>query len=366
MRKILASAVLALAGAGVTTIAASTAAAPTFAQAPVGASGSSAAQSPTGASGASGAASKPASSPQIPPPPHEVGCWRYGPAAGWQQAKCATPRFISRHFPHPEVLSGIGTGSLKTSGPIDVSVVAAMPVEGQAGSESDSGAGSNAYSLQDNAFFTGNNGQPDGVQFTDQSEPWILGELNGVCVWQIVIPPQNYISNCADVLTGDHVELVEGTAWGGLLMAAAASPGNGTAIAVEVPDRYGLENDDRWNNSSGSILGLGNGSEALFSGTEEAIAMEDSSCLDDDGFIGYSVFCTARKLSPGAYTDYSPGPSTHNYETLETNNLIPVTGSPPAHLPTPLEWFYGGYTAQINYTATTTGHCWTGSLPYCE
>ena len=65
---------------------------------------------------------------------------------------------------------------------------------------------------------------------------------------------------------------------------------------------------------------------------------------------------------------YSPGPMTQIgpkvYDTLETNNLIPVIGSPPTHLPKPLLYF-GAYTAQIFYTATTTGKCWTGKAPTC-
>ena len=152
----------------------------------------------------------------------------------------------------------------------------------------------------------------------------------------------------------------------GLLTAAAAAPGGTTAIAVEVPDLYGLGHGDSWNNSSGSILGYGGGSEAIFTNTEEEIGLEVSTCLNDDGFIGYSVFCSGTKLKPGSTITYSPGPGSNYYKTLETNNLLPVIGSPPAHLPTPLTYFYGGYTAQINYTATTTGHCWTGALPYCQ
>ena len=53
------------------------------------------------------------------------------------------------------------------------------------------------------------------------------------------------------------------------------------------------------------------------------------------------------------------------YNTLETNNLIPVIGSPPAHLPKPILFFSSGYAAQIFYTATTTGKCWTGKAPTC-
>ncbi len=293
----------------------------------------------------------------VPAPPAAVGCYRYV-NAGWLKVACATPAYIAAHFPHPELLAGTGAG-FKTSDHFTVSVVSAKPVDQQAGSERDSKTGSSAWSLQDNAFFTGTNGQADGVQFTDQTS----GGLNGVCVWQVVIPTQNYTSNCSTILSGHKVQYVEGTVESGLLTVAAAS-GSSWAVAVIVPDLYGLGVANNWNNSSGSVLGFGNGSQAVFSKTEESIGLEVSDCLNDAGFVGYSVFCSGPKLTKLAYAAYSPGPSTHGYETVETNNLIPVIGKPPKHLPG-LIYFSGGYTAQIYYTATTTGKCWTGKVPTC-
>jgi len=290
-------------------------------------------------------------------PPAAEGCYRYVNGV-WLTVACATPAYIAAHFPHPELLAGIAAG-FKTPDHFTVSVVSAKPVDQQGGSESDSKAGSNAWSLQDNAFFTGTNGKADGVQFTDQTS----GGLNGVCVWQVVIPTQSYTSNCATILSGHKVQYVEGTVDAGLLTVAAAS-GSSWAVAVVVPDLYGLGAGTNWNNSSGSILGFGNGSQAVFSKTEESIGIEVSDCLNDAGFVGYSVFCSGPKLTKLAYVGYSAGPSTYGYQTVETNNLIPVIGKPPKHLPG-LLFFSGGYTAQIFYTATTTGKCWTGKAPTC-
>jgi hypothetical protein len=306
---------------------------------------------------------------RVPHPPAKVGCYRFV-ATGWKRTACDTSTFVRAHFPHPEVLSGIAGGSVVRSGhrhtapPFTVSVISARPVLQQAGTEADGVQGAGAYSLQDNVFFKGTNKHEDGVQFTDQSSPVLGVDLNGICVWQVDIKTQHYSPTCASSL-GGRVGLVEGTVFSGLLTAAALDTG-GTVTAVVVGDKYGLGKGRRWNNSSGSILGYGGGSQAVFSNTEEALGMEVSSCLNDDGFIGYSVFCTTGKLKPMAYVSYSPGPSTSNDKTVETNNLIPVIGSPPAKLPKPLVYFYGGYTAQINYVATTTGHCWTGALPYCQ
>ena len=304
---------------------------------------------------------------RIPVPPHRLGCFRYGPN-GWRRVVCDTRGYINKHIPRPEVLAGlsggvkVSDGKRHTSGPIDVSVITAQLVDGQFTGEHDTTWGPNAASLQDNEFFIGNNKQQDGVQFTDQT----ISGNNNVCVWQIVIPPQSYTSNCNTVLGGDSINAVEGAAYGGILTVAAASFGNGTAIAVNVPDLYGLGAGKRWNNSSGGVLGYGGGSHAVYENTEMEMALEVSSCLNDDGFIGFSVFCTQPKLSPGAFVSYSPGPSTNGYKTVETNNLTPVIGSPPGHLPSPLTYFFGGYTAQINYTVTSTGKCWTGVLPYCQ
>jgi hypothetical protein len=317
---------------------------------------------------ATGLAPPPATTPHIPPPPPKIGCYRYANSS-WTKIACATQAYISAHFPHPEVLSGVSggtkviSGKKQTAAPFALSVISAQNIDQQFGGESDTKFGADAASLQNNEFFVGNNKVEDGVQFTDQSEPTPLGEINGVCVWQVDIKTQKYTPNCASVLFNESIDLVEGVDWEGILTVAAASDGNGSAIAVNVPDIYGLGVGHRWNNSSGGLLGYGNGSESVWTNTEEAMAVEVSDCPNDAGFIQYSVFCHSGALKPLSYTSYSPGPSTNNYKTVETNNLIPVIGKPPTHLP-PVEYF-GSHVAQINYTATTTGHCWTGSLPYC-
>ena len=312
---------------------------------------------------ASSLAATPIASPLVPAPPRVVGCYRYVNHV-WVKVACETAAYIAAHVPHPEVLAGIG-GTFKTStSRFTVSVVSAKPVDQQAGSETDSSQGANAYSLQDNEFFTGSNGQADGVQFTDQTQ----SGSNNVCVWQIDIVTQNYNPSCSGILSGHTVGYVEGTASGGTLTVAAAA-GSSWAVATVVLDTYGLGVGHRWNNSSGSILGYANGSEAIFSKTEEAIGIEVSDCLNDAGFVGYSVFCNGPKLTSLAYVGYAAGPMTQIgskvYNTVETNNLIPVIGNPPKHLPTPIIYFSGGYTAQIFYTATTTGKCWTGKAPTC-
>ena len=318
--------------------------------------------------------------PRIPPPPAAVGCYRFR-AEGWRTIRCATQPYIQKHFPQPEVrfgpetLSGIGnTGRAvvkndvtEAAAPFTVSEVSARPVDQQGGSESDSNAGPGAYSVQDNSWFSGTNGKRDAVQFVDQVSPWVSPSLslNGVCVWQIVSLAHSFTPTCATALlpVGAPVVSVEGNVQGGLLTVAAEAAG-GSAIAVTTPDLYGLGAGDDFNNSSGSILGYGNNSEAVFTNTEEEISIQVSSCVNDAGFIGNSVFCTGDKLKPQTFVGYSPGAISNDSSTTETNNLIPVIGSPPVTLPK-LAYSHGGQTASIAYTATTSGHCFTGSLPFC-
>jgi hypothetical protein len=315
--------------------------------------------------------------PHIPPPPQLAGCYRYTAVARWHTAACATAAFIQAHFPPPELLAGIGgagrtvvRNAVKfTAGPLDVSVIAADP-NGPVGSESDSSRGGDAYSLQSNEFFTGTNGLQDGVQFTDQSEPVpILGLLNGVCIWQIHAPFSqlaNYTSNCATFGGSNPVHAVEGNVFGGLLTVAALTFSGTAGIAVVTPDLYGLGVGNNWNNSSGSILGYGGGSEAVFTNAEYYIALDVSSCLNDAGFIGYSVFCgPVGPLKHATFVTYAASPSTNGTNTVETNNLIPVIGPLPANLPKPLQYFYKGYTAQMAYFASTSGSCFVGRPPFC-
>jgi len=297
-------------------------------------------------------------------PPARPGCYA-ARDRHWVRVKCDSKAFIRKHLPHPEVLAGVGGtpgGSpSKPTGAAAFTLSVLLTVPLVTGSETDSMVGSNNYSLQNNVFFVGNNAVEDGVQFTDQ----ISGSSNNVCVWQINLPSQNYLSNCNSVpgLAGPATQ-IEGWYEDGDLGVGAATNGGSKAIAVIVPDKYGLGSDDRWNNDSGAILGLGGGSQAVFAGTEEEFQILSTSCLDDAGFIFFSVFCSAQKVKPHAFVGYSAGPMTGGFKTLETNNLIPVIGSPPAHLPS--LFYAGNFVTWTTYVASTTGKCFSGSPPFCR
>ena len=295
------------------------------------------------------------------PVPTAVGC--YVPdGTNWRTVDCASQTYIAQHIPRPEVLAGVGGTTVdgQTAGRFTVGEVSAGSI-GSA-SEVDSVYGAGAYSLQDNVFFDGNNGQLDSVQFTDQSG----SGTDYICAWQIDVDTQNYAPTCVPVSQDGQapVSNVEGFSVDGFV-GTAAETDEGVALAVLVtPDTYGLGSSNNWNNNSGSILGYGDGSKAVFSaGSQMLIEDSASSCQNDLGFVTFSVTCKPRPVQPLAYTGYTPGPLTLGANTVESNNLIPVIGKPAAHLPT-IKYF-NAYTANITYTATTSGSCFSGSLPYC-
>lgn len=300
--------------------------------------------------------------PMLPAPPTKIGSYHYhlgiNETAGWRKIRNDTRAFVQQHFPHVQVLSGINPIFDKGAAPISVSVTEAYPLLGP-GTDTDNRYGFGAHSIQNNVFFYGNNGQLDADQFTDQ----ILSDgSQAACVTQVVVSTQNYNIQCSSV-NFNPVALVEGWVDGGTIGVAVATRSGSTAVAVVTSDVYGLGSYDRWNNSSGSILGLGDGSEAVFGDrTEEAIGVEVGGCPDYAGFIKFSIACGPDKLNGVTYTGYSPGKPA-GVSTQETNNLVPVIGEPPTDLPA--QEYFGDTIAQISYTATMSGHCLAGVPPYC-
>jgi hypothetical protein len=280
------------------------------------------------------------------------------PNGKWQQTNCASQSYIQQHIPHPELLSGIGGKTSPTKAPPFVlSVVSANVIKG--GSDVDSTFGAGYYSLQNNVMFHGSNGHLDGVQFTDQSG----GGWDNLCIWQVDVTTQTYTPFCLPLPISTRVVAVEGWSQSGILGDVMKTTAGPIGVVV-MPDMYGLGSKGRWNNVSGSVLGLGNGSKAVFSKTEESIGVVASVCMNKAGFINFTNSCQSRKLQPLAYTGYSPGSLTYGVGTVESNNLIPVIGSPPAHLPGIS--YPNSYTARISYVASTTGKCFTGTPPNCN
>jgi hypothetical protein len=332
----------------------------------IGVSSAHTAPSTTVAVAASAKQPRPLVRRTLPPLPAKPGTYSYGvgvpTTAGWRRVPADSPAFVHKYIGHPEVLAGINPIFDEGAGPITDSTIVVRPLLGP-GTDTDTKYGYGAYSIQNNVFFVGSNDQSDSVQFTYQVG---AGERD-VCVWQVDIPQKNYNSSCVNAGTGTFVE-VEGLTAEGLLFAVGAAAGGSEAVAVVTSDEYGLSAGDRWSNTSGSILGTQNGSEAVFGDkTEESIQLEAGACINTSGLFaisGVSVFCgDPDKLNDVTYTGYTPGEPPA--KTVETNNLVPVIGQPPAALPTQL-WFGNTTVAEISYVATTSGKCLSGSPPYCQ
>jgi len=195
------------------------------------------------------------------------------------------------------------------------------------------------------------------------------GTSGDACIWQIdlLIPGHNGYdaTGCVNINSGSVLCCIEGLELPGLLAMAVTDIG-GSAVAAVQPDIYGLEDGDNWNLAAGSILGVSYSQAVFASGTEEQIALNASSCESFGGFITFPLPCGAQGLTgagpplkPDAFSTWPLAGG-----TAETNNLEPVIGNPPKHLPE-LSWSHGGHVATVIVTETRSGHCVHGSPPRC-
>jgi hypothetical protein len=295
----------------------------------------------------------------MPAPPSEPGCyWRETDV--WQRVACETPAYIRAHVPYPESEDGVvsvsadgSRGPSFTEGTVGIGIIVAGP-------ETDSTYGPDAFSIQDNTYFTGNNAQLDGVQFTDESRP---GQPDSVCVVPQDVTTGQYWPSCTPAPYALPRGLLDGqlaqitgmvNPYGNLVTEAFLSWAYPRLYAAVAPDRFGLAG--RWHNVSGSILGFGHGSQATFKTALVRTFVLASNCpVSLGGPCPYEP-----PLLGHVFNGYSPADSDTG-STIETNNLIPVIGLPPAHLPS-IFWIDLNR-AGIAYASTTTGTCPPGSLP---
>jgi len=315
--------------------------------------GASVAQMSVGSSAASaGGGNQPPSLPKRPPPPSKAGCYQFRTDA-WRPVACASQRYIRRHFHHLQWQNGIASvpnGSSPAPSFLFGSIYFRFA---KVGTEKDGVVGPNAYSIQNNVTFTGTNGDPDGIQFAEQVRP--PGPV-GICIWQVDIKKQTYPTTCTTapgdvpLAAGDQPQ-VQGFVRPGHLLALEAYVPWSTKVeyAVVAHDKYGLAG--RWKNISGSVLGWGNSSHASFSSAELETIVDVSSCSGKPG----TVTC------PEQPTLKLHAISSASNATGETNNLIPVNGSPPLSLPALQQLAVDQ--ADIEYVSTTTGACPTGTSP---
>jgi hypothetical protein len=311
-----------------------------------------------------GKGGQPPSPPKLPPPPPRVGCYRFRTDA-WLRVACATQKYVRSHFPHPELEDGVFSSPVEQPPAAPSFVFGSLSLRFvKVGSEEDIYINPktkvvtrtpNSWSIQNNAIFVGSNKQEDGIQFAEQSPR--KGPV-GICIWQVDITTQTYPTTCTTtspvsvpLTAGDTANLSGYIRAGGLLAFVATAPGRAKAYAVVAKDKYGLAG--RWQNITGSILGFGEGSHAEFSSAEVETFVDVETCIGESG----SATCPREpRLKGHAYTSF-------NGQTAETNDLIPVIGSPPEFLPSLEELVVDQ--ANIKYVSTTTGSCPSGSPPLC-
>jgi hypothetical protein len=189
-------------------------------------------------------------------------------------------------------------------------------------------------------------------------------------VWQVDVDTQKYDPTCVSVLFGVIFNEVKGIDLGKGNLATIAFLGGGEIAAVVAADKYHLADLNRWNNISGGLLGLGNGSKASFAGKEgmSVTKIGASTCADADvlGEFQTGSACTdAEKLDGRAIPVVSPSGATLGDSTVETTSLVPVTGNPISSLPKvsfPNDW-----AVEMEYASTPTGKCPGGTKsPLCK
>jgi hypothetical protein len=314
----------------------------------------------------------------IPLPPAEPGCYRFTNDE-WIRAACDSDEYIASHIPHPEVEIGIGEISGHDgSMPSHFSSSTVRVDQFQLGSEEDvnpvTGSperGPNAYSIQTNIGFIGDNGVQDAVQFTDQAEPFSslpgFSFMNNVCIWQINVATQKYSPTCLSLALPEILTQVQGLNLGhGQLATFATLDGDDPLLAVVATDKYDLATAERWTNVTGGLLGFGGGSEAHFAGTG-GIARESVSaatCINEDPLAPYTFSGTqcseSEQLDSRAARIVSPSEATQWISTVETTNLEPVTKTPNVTFP-------NAWAAELRYAWTKDGKCPGDTKPpLCE
>jgi hypothetical protein len=320
------------------------------------------------AGAAGGATSASAQSLGTKPPPAEEGCYRMVNAE-WRKEACDSAEYIAQHIPRPEILAGIGEVTVKKTTPSPFRSSTVRVTLSDLGSEEDINrktglpeAGPDAYSIQANVFFVGDNGVSDGLQFTNQAQPLTTAPgfyLNNVCVWQVDVSTQKYDATCFTLPWTSILGQVQGVDMGSGYLATFGYLGSVPIVAIVAADKYHLTDHNRWNNISGGLLGLGNGSEARFSGKEglSRTTITGATCANEDplGAVDVQSCPDSEKLDAEAAPIVSPSPATENVSTVETTSLEPVTGNPISSLPKVT--FPNDWAAEMKYASTPTGKC---------
>lgn len=314
-----------------------------------------------------------------PTPPPVPGCYKADSTAAaggvtgpvtWVPVPCVSADTLAG-VPRP--LEGGGSGvpgvwsrpkpiipGFSFSPPIEGASVVVTNLSGSV--ETDTGSGPGAFSIQTNTNnFAGLNGHTDWVQFTDQTDfNNAAPNLNVACIWNVDITvasatnnTQGYSPNCVSVpggprggfwQLGQPADVTGSTRIGPfgepLLTLVALLPWtNSSYYAVVTGDTYGLT-WARWRQVSGTILGIGGGSEALFSrGTMPDTPVQIATTVDARSCFPSGPNCPTFPL----FELQGYGTSFTGVVTAETNNLSLLR--PPALA-------CSGYDCALNFIST--------------
>lgn len=215
-----------------------------------------------------------------PLPPNAVGCYVYTPSTGWATTQCAAEdqlKSIRKNHPSEGDGSTYGVYGLRASGTTVNFGETDVKFSAYTSPENDLTYGTNYWSIQTNTnFFSGSNGLTDWDQFVYQNDPGNSSQ-NDICIWQITgantknpnfnnihcvgtnLPPAQTLSSSYEAYTYGYYNSSNLTG-----EFCTYSP-SFKCWSVVTADSYGL--GSHWTDTSGTILGLANGSIADFTHT---------------------------------------------------------------------------------------------------
>jgi hypothetical protein len=240
--------------------------------------------------------------------PQNTGCYA-GNEGTWESVPCvpSSDPYVAPTEGGTSGVEGIGAG---TDDGYPLIVTELVVSFSEFTSEKDNESGNNVWSIQETTnTWIGSNGDTYVVQFTEQNYPSNDQPSAEVCVWQIDVTTQNYKDHkCVSTIhqafsTSPNGFTVEGVVTSTDSLSALYMGPGGSEWNVAMSDSYGLRSN--WEYTSGTVLGLGGGSEAIF-----ANPVAESTLIE----VGY-----VHVPSDASYS--------LSYLTDETNNMIQGTPS---------------------------------------
>lgn len=202
----------------------------------------------------------------VPHMPNAIGCYHYAKETGWKSVGCLSPDELKKvRHPNEGASDGVygeDASGTQSFGETDVKFAT---YNGETDNKTNT---SNTWSIQTNTNQWLISGITWQVQFTEENYPGVSSN-EVACVWQIeVAPTPNYTDHqCVSVpqqtLSSSFEGNVQGTVQSGdNLQAEYCNVSISQCYGVITGDRHQLNTN--WTRNSGTILGEGNSSQAVF------------------------------------------------------------------------------------------------------